>query len=59
MGVPMMFAYGPELYKLQSLGAAGDGELLLDNHAQAANLLSHKLGHMHGGVGPNEPSPAE
>ena len=32
-GIPMMFAYGPELYELHSWGAAGDGDLLLDNHA--------------------------
>ena len=54
----MMFAYGPELYEFQSWGAAGDGEFLLDNHALATNLLSHKLAHMHGGAGPNEPSPS-
>ena len=53
-----MFTYGPELYELQSWGAAGDGELLLDNHAQAANLLFHKLAHMHGRAGPNKPSPS-
>ena len=57
-GIPMMFTYGPELYELQSWGAAGDGELLLDNHTQATNLLSHKLAHMHGGVGPNKASPS-
>ena len=56
MGIPMMFAYSPELYELQSWGAAGDGELLLDNHTQATNLLSCKLACMHGGAGPNEPS---
>ena len=53
-----MFTYGTELYELQSWGAAGDGELLLDNHAQAANLLSHKLACMHDGAGSNEPSPS-
>ena len=58
VGIPMMFAYGPELYELHSWGAAGDGDLPLDNHAQATNLLSQKLAHMHGGVGPNEPSPS-
>ena len=56
VGIPMMFAYGPELYELHSLGAAGNGDLLLDNHAQAANLLSCKLAHMHDGVGSYEPS---
>ena len=54
----MMFAYGPELYELHSWGAAGDGDLLLDNHALATNLLSRKLAHMHGGVGSNKPSPS-
>ena len=58
VGIPMMFTYGRELYEIQSLGAAGDGELLLDTHAQAANLLSCKLACMHGRVGSNEPSPS-
>ena len=58
VGIPVMFTYSSELYELQSWGAAGDGELLLDNHAWAVNLLSHKLACMHGGVGPNEPSPS-
>ena len=58
MGIPMMFAYGSELYELHSWGAAGDGDLLLDSHARAANLLSHKLACMHGRVGSNEPSPS-
>ena len=40
------------------MGSLGDGELLLDNHAQAANLLSRKLARMHGGAGSNEPSPS-
>ena len=57
-GIPMMFAYGPELYELHSWGAAGDGDLLLDNHAQAANVLSCKRAHMHGGAGSNESSPS-
>ena len=57
-GIPMMFAYGPELYEFHSWGAAGDGDLLLDNHTWADNLLSHKLAHMHGGLGSNEPSPS-
>ena len=52
-----MFAYGPELYELQSWGTAGDGDFHLDSHAQAANLLSHKLACMHSGVGPDAPSP--
>ena len=56
--IPMMFTYSPELYELHSWGAAGDGDLLLDNHAQATNLLSHKLAHMHGRAGSNEPSPS-
>ena len=53
----MMFAYGPELYELHSWGAGGDGDLLLDNHTQATNLLSCKLEHMYGRAGSNEPSP--
>ena len=53
----MMFAYSPELYELYCWRAAGDGDLLLDNHAWASNLLSHKLALMHGGAGFNEPSP--
>ena len=57
-GIPMMFTYSPELYELNSWGAAGDGDLLLDNHAQAANLLSRKLACMHEGVGSNKPSPS-
>ena len=57
-GIPMMFAYSPELYELHSWGAAGDGNLLLDNQAQVINLLSHKLARMHGRVGSNEPSPS-
>ena len=57
-GIPMMFAYGPELFELHSLEAAGDGDLLLDNLAWAANLLSRKLACMHGEAGSNEPSPS-
>ena len=58
MGVPMMFAYGPELYELQTLGATGDGGFHLDNHAWAANLLSHKLAHIHGRAGSDRASPS-
>ena len=58
MGIPMMFAYSPELHEFQSWAAAGDGKLLLDNHAWATNLLSCKLACMHGRVGSNEPSPS-
>ena len=58
VGIPLMFAYGPELYELHSWGTAGDGDLLLDNHAWVTNLLSHKLACMHGGVGSNVPSPS-
>ena len=56
-GIPMMFAYGPELYELWSWGTAGDGDFHLDSHAQAANLLSHKLACMYSRVGPHTPSP--
>ena len=55
-GVPMIFTYGPELFELQSWSAAGDVNYLLDSHAQATNLLSHKLAHMCDGVGPDDPS---
>ena len=41
-GIPMMFAYGPELYELQSWSTAEDANYLLDSHTQDANLLSHK-----------------
>ena len=58
MGVPMMFAYGPELYEIQTLGATGDGGFHLDNHAWAANLLSHKLAHIHGRAGSDRASPS-
>ena len=58
MGISMMFAYSPELYELHSWVAAGDGNLLLDNHAWVTNLLSHKLACMHGRVGSNKPSPS-
>ena len=57
-GIPMMFVYSPELYELHSWGAAGDGDLLLDNQTRAANFLSHKLACMHGRVGSNKPSPS-
>ena len=57
VGIPMMFAYGPELYELWSWGAAGDGAFNLDSHIQAANLLSHKLVCMYSRVGPHAPSP--
>ena len=53
----MMFAYGLGLYELQSWGAAGDGDFLLDSHAQATNLLYHKLACIKHGVGSDEPSP--
>ena len=58
VGIPMMFAYGPELFELHSWGSAGDGDLLLNNHSQATNLLSCKLACIHGRVGSNEPSPS-
>ena len=35
VGIPMMFAYSPDLYELHSWG-----DVLLDNHARATNLLS-------------------
>ena len=57
VGIPMMFAYGPELYELRSWGAAGDGNFYLDSHAQAAKLLFHKLAHMHSGACPDALSP--
>ena len=56
VGIPMMFAYGPELYELHSWGAAGNRYLLLDNHTWAVNLLSCKLACMHGGAGSNKSS---
>ena len=57
-GIPMMFAYGPELYELQSWSAAGDVNYLLDSCAQATNLLSRKLACMCDGAGPDDPSPS-
>ena len=57
-GIPMMFAYGLELYELHSWEAAGDRNLLLDNRAGVPNLLPHKLACMHGGAGSNKPSPS-
>ena len=54
----MMFAYGPELYELQTWGAAGDRGFHLDNHIWAANLLFHKLAHIHGRVGSARASPS-
>ena len=51
MGIPTIFAYSPQLYELQTWGAAGDGGFHLDNHTGAANLLSYKLAHIHGGTG--------
>ena len=53
-----MFAYGPELYELQTWGATGDGGFHLNNHAQAANLLSHKLAGIHGGAGSDRANPS-
>ena len=47
VGILTMFAYGPELYELQTWGATGDRVFHLDNHAWAANLLSDKLVHIH------------
>ena len=58
VGIPMMFAYGPELYEFQSWSTAGDVNYLLDSHAQAANLLSCKLVCMYSGAGPDDPSPS-
>ena len=52
-----MFAYGPESYDFQTLSTTGDGDYLLDNDAQATNLLSHKLAHMADRAGPDDPSP--
>ena len=54
----MMFAYGPELYELQSWSTAGDANYLLDSHAQATNLLSCKLVCMYNRVGPDDPNPS-
>ena len=51
VGIPVMFAYGLELYQLQSWSAAGDMSYLLDSHAQTTNLLSHKLACRYNGVG--------
>ena len=53
-----MFTYGLELYELQTWGAAGDGGFHLDNHAWAANLLSHKLAHIHGAASSGRASPS-
>ena len=54
----MMFAYGFELYELQTWGDTGDGGFHLDNHTWAANLLSHKLANIHGGAGFDRASPS-
>ena len=54
----MMSAYGPELYELQMWGAAGDRGFHLDNHTQAANLLSDKLAHLNGRAGFGRASPS-
>ena len=56
--IPTMFAYGPELYELQTWGATGDGGFHLDNHAQAANLLSDKLAHLNGRASSGRASPS-
>ena len=57
-GIPMMFAYGPKLYELQTWGAAGDGGFHLDTHARATNLLSHKLAHINGAASSDGASPS-
>ena len=50
VGIPTVFAYGPELYELQTWGVTGDGGFHLDNHSWATNLLSYKLACIHGGA---------
>ena len=57
-GIPMMFAYSPKLYKLQTRGAAGDRGFHLDTHAQAANLFSHKLACINGRASSGRASPS-
>ena len=57
-GIPTMFAYDPELYELQTWGATGDGGFHLDTHAQAANLLSHKLACINGRAGSGRANPS-
>ena len=56
-GIALMFTYGPESYNFQTWSAAGDGDYLLDNEAQATNQLSCKLVCMAGRAGPDDPSP--
>ena len=53
-----MFAYGPELYELQTWGAAGDRGFHLDTHTRAANLLSYKLSCINGRPGSGRASPS-
>ena len=50
VGIPMMFAYSPELYELQTWGVTGDGGFHLDTYTWATNLLSHKLVCINGGA---------
>ena len=57
-GIPLMFAYGPESYNFQTWRTTRHEDYLLENDAQATNLLSHKLVCMAGRTGPDDPSPS-
>ena len=56
VGIPLMFTYGPKSYDFQTWITTKDGDYLLDNNAQATNLLSHKLACMAGVAGPDNSS---
>ena len=45
-GIPSMFAYSPELYKLQPWGAVEDEGFTLDSDTQATSLLTQKLAYL-------------
>ena len=59
MGVPSMFAYGPEVYKLHSWGGTGHGGFNLDTDTHAINLLTQKLAELHDGAGSDKVPPSK
>ena len=58
VGVPSMFAYGPEVYQLHSWGGMGDGTFNLDTDTHAINLLTQKLVELHDGAGSDKVFPS-
>ena len=58
MGIPSMFAYGPEVYELHPWGGVGDCRFNLDTDTHTVNFLTQRLADLHNRSSPKETCPS-